>query len=68
MTTDASQVEPPRTGSRAVLVGLIIAFVGLAVLADQTGFSAIWLTGIGMIWRAIERADGEVCHDLEGEP
>ncbi len=37
--------EPPRRDSGAVLVGLILTLIGLALLADRTGFSAIHLTG-----------------------
>jgi len=45
MNTETSHGESPRTNSGAVLVGLILTFVGLALLADQTGFSAIHFTG-----------------------
>jgi hypothetical protein len=123
----------PQSDSGPILVGLILAFIGLALLADRTGFSAIHLTGklwpfvmiafgvsrllaprarngkrpsrwtgiwfiylglwffvnefrvlgfwyntswpllivgtgIGMIWRAIEGSDREVCQRIEGEP
>lgn len=39
------QDESPRPDSGPILVGLILAFIGLALLADRTGFSAIHLTG-----------------------
>ncbi len=37
--------DSPRPNSGAILVGLMLTFIGLALLADRTGFSAIHLTG-----------------------
>lgn len=37
--------QSPRTDSGPILVGLIITFIGLALLADRAGISAIHLTG-----------------------
>jgi len=40
----SNQEESPRTNSGAILVGLILTFVGLAMLVDRTGISGIHLS------------------------
>ena len=41
----SNQEQTPRTDSGPILVGLILTFIGLALLADKTGLTTLRLTG-----------------------